>query len=59
MATVEEYRTKAFFCERQARKVTDPQIKQQWEELAIQWHFMANRAAHLAGETPEVASFKR
>jgi hypothetical protein len=59
MATSDECRVKAFFCERQAKKCADVPIKQQWEELAIQWHFMANRAAQLSGETSEVASFKR
>jgi hypothetical protein len=59
MATSEEYRVKAFFCERQAKTCADLTIKQQWEELAIQWHFMANSAAKLSGETSEVASFNR
>jgi hypothetical protein len=46
-ATAEEYREKALACERTAKGVTDPAIRQQWEELAVQWHFMASQAARL------------
>jgi hypothetical protein len=43
----DEYRTNAFACERNAKEATDRAIKRQWEELAIQWHYMANQAARL------------
>jgi hypothetical protein len=43
----EEYREKALACERTAKGVTDPVIRQQWEELVIQWHFMASQAMRL------------
>jgi hypothetical protein len=46
----EEYRTKALACERHAEEANDRTIKLQWEELAIQWHYMANQAARLAAD---------
>jgi hypothetical protein len=39
------YRAKALDCEQRAREVSDPTSKQDWEELAIEWHTMANFAA--------------
>ena len=39
------YRMKALACEQRAREVSDPTSKRDWEELAIEWHTMANFAA--------------
>jgi hypothetical protein len=47
-AKADEYRLKAALCERNAREATDRNIKRQWDELAIQWHYMANQAARLS-----------
>ena len=48
-AKTDQYRVHAFQCEKNAKEATDPAIKCQWEELAIQWHYMANQAAWLLG----------
>jgi hypothetical protein len=47
-ATAEGYRERAFSCEKMAEEATDQAIRKQWEELAIQWHYMANQAARLS-----------
>jgi hypothetical protein len=44
------YRMKALACEQQARDTSDPTSKRDWEELAIEWHTMANFAARATGE---------
>jgi hypothetical protein len=45
------YRMKALVCEQRAHDSSDPTSKQDWEELAIEWHTMANFAARASGET--------
>jgi hypothetical protein len=47
------YRAKALDCEQRAREASDPTSKQDWEELGIEWHTMANFAAR---ENPLVDS---
>jgi hypothetical protein len=44
------YRMKALACEQQASDASDPTSKRDWEELAIEWHAMANPAARTNGE---------
>jgi hypothetical protein len=44
------FRLKALSCEQRARESTDPRSRQGWEELAIDWHAMSNRAAGTSGE---------
>jgi hypothetical protein len=44
------YRMKALACEQRARDTSDPTSKRDWEELAIEWHTMANFAARATGE---------
>jgi hypothetical protein len=44
------FRTKAIVCEQRGRESLDPAIKRQWEELAIEWHALANFAARETGE---------
>ncbi len=39
------FRLKALFCEQRAREATNQASKRDWEELAIEWHMMANLAA--------------
>jgi hypothetical protein len=44
---IDEYRANALACEKKAQEATDQVIKRQWEELAIQWHYIANQVARL------------
>jgi len=37
-------------CERQAEHATDQTTEQEWQELAVQWHSMADQAAKLLGD---------
>jgi hypothetical protein len=46
----EMYRMKALACEHRAREASDPTSKRDWEELAIEWHTMANFAARATDE---------
>jgi hypothetical protein len=39
------YRAKALIAEQRAKETSDPTAKQDWEELAIEWHMMASIAA--------------
>ena len=52
VADPQDYRAKALACEHIAKKTADRTIRLQWEELAMQWHLMANQAARLLGEAP-------
>ena len=53
------YRAKALACEQRARDTSDPTLKQDWAELAIEWHTMANFAARATGEIPIIDSESR
>lgn len=44
------FRLKAIASELRAKEATDPAQRQDWEELAIEWHLMANLAD--PGEQP-------
>jgi hypothetical protein len=46
------YRMKALACEQRAKAASDPTSKLDWEELAIEWHTLANFAAREPGEVP-------
>jgi hypothetical protein len=48
------YRLKALACEQRASHSSDPASKQDWEELAIEWHTVANFAARETGENPQI-----
>uniref|UniRef100_Q07R97 Uncharacterized protein n=1 Tax=Rhodopseudomonas palustris (strain BisA53) TaxID=316055 RepID=Q07R97_RHOP5 len=37
-------RLKAIASEQRAKEATDPAVRQDWEELAIEWHLAANLA---------------
>lgn len=40
-----KYHLKAVGCERQAKHATDQETEQEWRQLAMQWHSMADQAA--------------
>jgi hypothetical protein len=48
------YRSRALASEQHARDASDPAIKREWEELAIQWHLIAHVAAELRGPLPQI-----
>jgi hypothetical protein len=45
------FRLKALFSEQRARESSEPRSRNDWEELAIEWHTMANLAARAKGES--------
>lgn len=47
------YRSKAVACEQDAKAATNQTIQKEWEELAAQWHLMAQVAAQLSRRFPE------
>jgi hypothetical protein len=48
--TVQLCRLRAQACEQRARVVSDPAVRREWEDVAMQWHLLANVAAELGGE---------
>ena len=46
----EKYHLKAIGCEKCAERASDQSTEQEWQELATQWHLMANRAAKMADQ---------
>ena len=48
------YRLRALASEQRARESSDPAIKKEWEDLAIQWHLIAHVAAELRGHVPRI-----
>jgi hypothetical protein len=42
-----KFHLKAVGCEQQAEHATDQTTEQEWQELAVQWHSMADQAAKL------------
>jgi hypothetical protein len=46
-------RLKALVCEERSRESSDPTSKQDWAELAIEWHTMAHLAARLNGDSED------
>ena len=47
----ERYRLKALVSERNARDATDLATRAAWEEIAIEWHALANRAVQQSCES--------
>jgi hypothetical protein len=45
MEISEKYRSKALACEKLAREVPNHDFKHAWEDIAIEWHALANRRA--------------
>ena len=48
------YRLRALASEQRASEASDPAIKREWEDLAIQWHLIAHIAAELRGHLPRI-----
>jgi predicted HAD superfamily Cof-like phosphohydrolase len=46
----EKYHLKAVGCEERAELATDRTTEQEWQELAAQWHSMADQAAKMLSE---------
>ena len=44
------YRDRAIVAERRALEVSDPTLKRQWQEIAIEWHALASSAGR---ESPD------
>jgi hypothetical protein len=42
---VAAYRLRALLAEQRANELSNPTLRQEWEELAIEWHLLANSAA--------------
>jgi len=53
------FRLKALFSEERARESTDQTSREDWEELAIEWHMMANLAASASGESFPITGITR
>jgi hypothetical protein len=52
------FRLKALFSEERARESTDQTSREDWQELAIEWHMMAN-LAEAAGESSPIRDIRR
>jgi hypothetical protein len=50
------YRLRALASEQHAREASNPAIKKEWEDLAIQWHLIAYIAAELRGHLTQIDS---
>jgi hypothetical protein len=48
------YRLRALASEQRAREASDPAIKKEWEDLAIQWHLIAYITAEQRGHVPRI-----
>jgi hypothetical protein len=48
------FRLKALFSEQRARQVREPRSRSDWEELAIEWHAMANLATGTKTESTQI-----
>jgi hypothetical protein len=46
----EKYHQKAVGCEQHAQHATDRATEQEWRQLAVQWHSMADQAAKMLGD---------
>jgi hypothetical protein len=46
----EKYHLKAVRCERCAKTASDQTTEQEWQQLAAQWHSMADQAAKFQGD---------
>jgi hypothetical protein len=47
------YRLKALACEKLGQEVPNKDFKQAWQDIAIEWHTLASRAAQLASKDQE------
>jgi hypothetical protein len=46
-----KYHLKAIGCEHQAKHATDQATEQEWRQLAMQWHSMADQAATMSDDS--------
>ena len=46
----EKYHLKAIGCEKCAERASDQRTEQEWQELATQWHLMADRATKMSDQ---------
>jgi hypothetical protein len=49
----EKYHRMAVGCEKSAARASDQTTEREWQELAAQWHLMADQAAKTPGEAAE------
>jgi hypothetical protein len=49
----EKYLLKAAVCEKCAEHATDQTTEREWQELATQWHSMADQAARMLDEASQ------
>jgi hypothetical protein len=54
MMISEKYRSKALACEKLGREVPNIDFKLAWEELATEWHALANRRAQEVSQDHEL-----
>jgi hypothetical protein len=57
LALSEKYHLKAVGCERQAEQATNQTTEQEWRQLAVQWHSMADQAATGPADPSRADSF--
>ena len=48
-----KYHLKAVGCEQCAEHASDRTTEQEWQELAVQWHSMADQAAKMLGDVSQ------
>jgi hypothetical protein len=48
------FRLRAIQSEQRARDASDPLIKGEWEELAIEWHALASAATQSSGDDDQI-----
>jgi hypothetical protein len=48
------FRLKALFSEQRAKESSEPRARDDWEELAIEWHMMANLTANTKQESMQI-----
>lgn len=51
------HRLRAIQCEHRAAAVSEPHLKGEWEELAIEWHLLANAIGKASGEDSQAKLF--
>jgi hypothetical protein len=52
-----KYHLQAVGCEQRAEHATDQAIEQEWRQLAVQWHSIADHAAAMSDEASRDDSF--
>jgi hypothetical protein len=52
------YHLKAVGCEQQAEHATEQATEQEWRQLAVQWHSIADQAAAMSADLSRVDFFE-